>query len=203
MVGPLLTRAACSLPAPQFARKLLGCVLTDGVVVVRITETEAYTWPGDTACHARAGRTARNAPMWGPGGVAYVYLCYGIHHLLNVSCDIEGVAAAVLIRSVEPVTGQAELARRRGRPLRPDVLSGPGKVGQALGLGVRDSGRDLLCPGGLELREGSPPRAVVTGPRVGIDYADAADVSRPWRLADADSRWVSARRSLRGAGSGA
>jgi DNA-3-methyladenine glycosylase len=187
----------CSLPATTLAPRLLGMLLRHGEVVVRITEVEAYFWPGDSACHARAGRTARNAPMWERGGLAYIYPCYGMHHLLNVTCDVEGVAAAVLIRSAEPVEGHAVIEARRRRPLRPNALAGPGKVTQALGVDASWRGHDLLAPGGLELLPGPPPSSILTGPRIGIDYALPEHIALPLRFADGGSAWVSHRRGLR------
>ncbi len=194
--GPLLTPDALLHDAARVARALLGCALVRDEVIVRITETEAYAWPGDTACHARAGKTTRTQPMWGPPGHAYVYLCYGIHHLLNIVCGPEGSAAAVLIRAVEPVAGHAILQQRRdNKPLLPTLLAGPGKVGQGLGLDVSWSGHAMLEGGGLELRRGWPVTRALSGPRVGIQYAAPADQARLWRFADANSAWVSARRA--------
>ena len=158
---------------------------------------EAYPWPGDTANHCRAGRTARNAPMWGPPGGAYVYLCYGVHHLLNVVVQPEGDGAAVLVRGAEVLAGHDTVRARRGGRVGTGALAGPGKVGAALGLDGSWSGHDLLSPGGLSLAGRTPPAAVVAGPRVGIDFAAAGDRSAPWRFADAHSAQVSHRRGLR------
>ena len=178
------------------ARDLLGCHLQRDDVTLRITEVEAYRWPDDTANHCRAGRTKRNAPMWGPPGRAYVYLCYGIHHLLNLVTNPKGQGAAVLIRACEPVAGLQTVRARRGGKEGPVLLTGPGKVGAALGLDTTWSDHPLTAPGGLEVREGTAPAKVLSGPRVGIDYAQASDIAAPWRLAIADSRWVSARAGL-------
>lgn len=178
--------------APVAAHRLLGCLLSDGEVILRITETEAYTWPGDSACHARSGRTARNAPMWADPGHAYVYLCYGVHHLLNVVCAPAGTAAAVLVRAAEPVEGAGTILRRRRRDrVEPQLLAGPGKVAQALGITTDDSGSLLLGGGRVQLRLGPTPRATLAGPRVGIGYALPRDQARPWRFAEAQCAWVS------------
>ena len=194
---PLATPDFCALPAATLAPALVGCLLVRDEVVLRITETEAYFWPGDSACHARAGRTPRTEPMWGPAGRAYVYLCYGIHSLLNIVADADGTAAAVLIRAVEPVSGHDVIAGRRGlRTLRPDSLAGPGKVGQALALDPTWSHHDLLHPGGLQLRRAFAQPDIIAGPRVGIGYADPAHQAWPLRFADASSPWVSHRRGL-------
>lgn len=196
MTRARLTRASLGRDALDVARDLLGAELVRDGVVLRIVEVEAYRGPWDTGSHTRMGRTARNAPMWGPPGHAYVYLCYGVHHLLNVVCGPEGEGAAVLVRGAEVVAGRDVVAARRGGRLGPGRLAGPGKVAQALGVDVAWSGHDLLAPGGLRLRPGSSPAAVVHGPRVGIDYADPQHRDAPWRLACAASRQVSRRRDL-------
>jgi DNA-3-methyladenine glycosylase len=182
--------------ALELAPDLLGCILaTDDGVRVRITETEAYR-PDDTACHAFRGETPRNAPMFGQAGRAYVYMTYGIHHMLNVVADRPGTPAAVLIRAAEPVEGlDAIRARRDGRE-GPALLDGPGKLTAALGIDRAHNTLDLLGDGPLRLEAGTRPERIATGPRIGIQYADPRDVTAPWRFADADSRWVSHRRKL-------
>jgi DNA-3-methyladenine glycosylase len=179
------------------ARELLGTLLCRDHVVLRISEVEAYRWPDDSACHNRFGLTRRNAVMWGPGGRAYVYLCYGIHQMLNVVTNPRGEASAVLVRACEPIQGLEEVSRRRGGRTGPTLLTGPGKVAAALGLDGSWNGQPLFRRGRLEIREGRPPQGVVVGPRVGIDYAEPAHRDAPWRLAIAGSDWVSVRRSLR------
>lgn len=185
------------LPAEFFARDvvtlaldLLGRELVRGEVWLRITEVEAYA-AHDSACHAHRGRTTRNAVMFGPAGHVYVYLCYGLHTMLNVVADEEGVAATVLVRSAEPVAGLSTVRARRGGREGPVLLTGPGKVGAALGLDVSWSGHPLFTADGLELHEGEPPAKIRTGPRVGIDYARPVDRRRAWRFASAGSVWVS------------
>ncbi|XP_066328649.1 DNA-3-methyladenine glycosylase-like [Miscanthus floridulus] len=149
--------------------------------------------PNDSACHGRFGVTARTAPVFGPGGHAYVYLCYGLHMMLNVVADIEGVGAAVLIRSCSPVSGLETIQRRRGQQTeKPILLTGPGKVGQALGLSTDWSNHPLYTPGGLEVLDGPEPESVLVGPRVGIDYASPEHVAAPWRFAIAGTPWISA-----------
>ena len=182
--------------ALEVARDLLGQQICCGEVVLRITEVEAYRHPNDSANHCRAGRTERNAPMWGPPGHAYVYLCYGLHHMLNFVTDGVGEGAAVLIRACEPVAGLSRIRQRRGGKDGPVLLTGPGKIGQALGLDRDCSGQALFRPGGIEVRAAEPVTAIAAGPRIGIGYADAADQAAAFRLADADSDWVSHRRSL-------
>jgi DNA-3-methyladenine glycosylase len=192
-----LTPTFFARDALEVARDLLGRELWHGEVGLRITETEAYRHPGDTANHCRAGKTARNAPMWGPPGHAYVYLCYGMHAMLNLVTDRDGEGAAVLIRAAEPLAGFSAIrARRRGLE-GPVLLTGPAKVAAALGVDTSFSGRFVCIRGGLEARQGEPPERVLVGPRVGIDYAAARDRRAPWRFAVAQSPWVSHRRGLR------
>ena len=183
---------------PQFAAPaLLGCLLVRDEVTLRITEVEAYGGPEDSASHARHGRTARNAPMWGPPGRAYLYFCYGVHWMLNVVTGPEGEASAVLIRGAEVMAGLGcVLAQRKAAKETPQLCAGPGKVAQALGLDGAFDGHDLLAPGGLELRAGLPPRTILTGHRLGIGFATAEHRARPWRFAAGDSLAVLQRKAL-------
>jgi len=192
------------LPESFYAREclevaidLVGKHLRHGPVTLRITEVEAYRYPGDTANHCRFGQTARNAPMWGPPGRAYVYLCYGLHQMLNVVTDSVGRGAAVLVRACEPVAGLEELRARRAGLLGPMSLTGPGKVGSALAVDTSFSGHELFVAGGLELLDGAPAQKLLVAPRVGVDYAAPAHRDAPWRIALADTPWVSQRRALR------
>lgn len=131
--------------------------------------------------------------MFGPGGHAYVYLCYGLHMMLNIVADKEGVGAAVLVRSCAPVGGLGTIQERRGQKTeKPVLLTGPGKVGQALGLSTAWSHHALYSPGGLEVLDGPEPKKILIGPRVGIEYASPEHASAPWRFAVADTPWISA-----------
>jgi DNA-3-methyladenine glycosylase len=179
------------------ARDLIGRTLQRDGVVLRITETEAYKWPGDTACHAKAGPTERTAPLFGPPGRAYVYLCYGVHNLLNLVTGADGEAQAVLIRACAPVEGLEMIHARRGGRNGPSSLNGPGKVGAALALDTSWSHHDVTCPGGLEVGPGEPSAGLLVGPRIGIDYALPEHRDLPWRFAEADSPWVGHRKRLR------
>ncbi|MBX3458729.1 MAG: DNA-3-methyladenine glycosylase [Planctomycetes bacterium] len=181
--------------AAQVARELLGTHICRGRVVLRVTEVEAYLGPDDSACHTSRGRTARNAPMWGPGGHAYIYLCYGMHNMLNVVTG-DGDGAAVLIRSCEVVRGLPLVLQRRGAQQGPGLLAGPGKVGQALDLSTALSGHALFTRGGLTLHWGTPATCILAGRRVGIDYAQPRDRNALLRFADADSSAVTRRREL-------
>jgi DNA-3-methyladenine glycosylase len=194
---PLLPRSFYARDALDVARDVLGALIRRGDVVLRITEVEAYRWPGDTACHGRHGRTERNAALWGPPGTAYVYLCYGLHHMLNLVTGKRGEAQAVLVRACEPVAGLATVRRRRGGLDGPALLAGPGRVGAALGLDLSFDGRRLYEPGILEIRRGASPSAILAGPRIGIAYALPPHRRAPWRLAAAGTPWVSRPGGLR------
>jgi DNA-3-methyladenine glycosylase len=173
-------------PVNDVARELIGCTLEyDGVGGV-IVETEAYDTT-DPACHAFNGLTARNEPLFGPPGRAYVYLSYGIHQLLNFVCEPEGSAAAVLVRALEPVTGLDEMrARRRGLPDR-DLCSGPGKLTEALGIGQAQNRADLTQPPFAVLRPGSSPPEIHAGARIGITKG----TELPWRYCALGSPFLS------------
>jgi DNA-3-methyladenine glycosylase len=168
------------------ARELIGCELFFDGCGGTIVETESYE-RDDPACHAYVGLTARTRVLFGPPGRSYVYLSYGIHSLLNAVCEPEGEAAAVLIRALEPSAGLEAMRARRGERPEADLCSGPGKLTEALGIGLEHNDipldRDpflLLAP------TGSAPD-VVAGPRVGITKA----IERPWRFSAAGSRFVS------------
>ena len=169
------------------ARDLVGCHLSYEGCGGTIVETESYE-RDDPACHAYVGLTKRTATLFGPPGRAYVYLSYGIHSLLNAVAEPEGAAAAVLIRALEPTAGLDAMRARRGERPDADLCSGPGKLTDALGIGLDANGADLFADPFLLL----PPEPgwngeVVTGPRVGITKA----VERPWRFSLAGSPFVS------------
>jgi DNA-3-methyladenine glycosylase len=193
----VIDRSFFERPCVEVARDLLGRHLQSGPVTLRITEVEAYDGPEDSACHAKSGRTARNEAIWGVPGTAYVYVCYGIHRMLNVVAGAEGRGSAALVRACEIVAGADVVAARRRGKTGPQALAGPGRVGAALAVDLSYNGHDLVAPGGLRILPGSPPERVLVGPRVGIDYALPHHRDAPWRFACADTRWVSVRRSLR------
>ena len=193
----LLDRAWFDRPAAMLAPDLLGARLvhasSDGPVGGRIVEVEAYEGPDDLAAHSSSGRTARNATMFGPPGHCYVYLVYGLHHCVNVVCGPGAKPEAVLIRALAIDQGR-DLARAHRGPRTSDVrlASGPGNVGQALGIDRRLDGSDLLGgPISIEPRTGPAP-AVHRGPRVGVAYAGPWAV-RPLRFWIADDPHVSRR----------
>jgi DNA-3-methyladenine glycosylase len=172
----------------EIAAELIGCeLLFDGVGGV-IVEVESYE-RDDPACHAHVGLTRRTEPLFGPPGRAYVYLSYGIHSCLNFVCEPEGSAAAVLIRALEPRWGIERMAARRGRSDERELCSGPGKLTEALGIGLDVNRASLLEPP-FELRGRSEEWSgveVVTGPRVGITKA----TELPWRFVAAGSPFLS------------
>jgi len=199
-------------PVDAAARGLLGARLIrdDGLSVRtgRIVEVEAYGGPRDLASHARAGRTGRNASMFGPSGRAYVYGVYGMHTCLNVVCGPADHASAVLVRAVEPLVGvvtmrEARQARglatrrsERAAPVRSaariaqmpvaQLASGPGNVGAAFSIEREDDGRDLLDPVSslrLEARPPAEPRLeAASGPRIGVGFAGLEWASALWRF---------------------
>ena len=150
-----------------------------------ITEVEAYQGVDDQACHARAGKTDRNAVMFGAPGRAYVYFTYGKHWMLNLVCEVEGSPAAVLIRAIKPVEGL--VAMRQLRPSladKPGWLNGPAKLTQALAIGREQNGVDVCSEeSDLRVERGVivPGGEVQTSPRVGIGYAPEPWLSLPWR----------------------
>jgi DNA-3-methyladenine glycosylase len=182
-----LGRAFFDRSVHAVARDLVGCRLFfDGAGGI-IVETESYD-RDDPACHAYAGPTDRTEVLFGPPGCAYVYLSYGIHSLLNAVAEPEGEAAAVLIRALEPTAGLEAMRARRGRHPDRELCSGPGKLTEALGIGLDRNGADLSSDPFLLLpRQPDWSGRVVTGPRVGITKA----VERPWRFSEADSPFVS------------
>ena len=169
------------------ARDLVGCVVSHGGAAGRIVETESYH-EEEPACHAFVGLTPRTRTLFGPPAHAYVYRSYGIHALLNAVAEEEGIGAAVLIRALEPVDGLDAMRARRGLHRAEDLCSGPGKLTQALGIGLELNGTTLV--GGpiaiLPRPVGHVPESV-SGPRIGI--TKAADL--PWRFCDAASASVS------------
>jgi DNA-3-methyladenine glycosylase len=194
--GRLIPLSFYLRPVDQVAPDLLGRHLRHGGVTLRITEVEAYGGQADSASHCRSGRTPRNAPMWEQGGQAYVYFCYGMHHMLNIVTGPAGEGEAILIRSCEPVLGLDQIRLRRGGLDGPGLLTGPGKVAQALAVDLSFTRHPLYLRGGLELLEGTSPEGILRGPRVGVDFALESDRALPWRFAVAGTPWVSQRKKL-------
>lgn len=183
----LLNRAFFDRDTLTVARDLLGKRLVrcsrgqrlSGMVV----ETEAYLGADDSASHAFRGQTPRNAVMFGPAGVAYVYLVYGLHHMLNVTTEAHGTPGAVLLRAVEPLEGIHRMTELRGGSVR-NLADGPGKLCRALAVDLSLRGMDLTLGERLwfETLCDVPANDIVRGPRVGIAYASEADRQAPWRF---------------------
>ena len=181
-------------PTLRVAKDLLGKVLVhrtrEGVAAGMIVETEAYIGEDDPACHAAPGPTARNAPLYGPPGVAYVYLNYGIHYLVNAVTERSGSPAAVLIRALAPLDGLDLMRRRRGDVADIELCRGPGNLTRALGITL-DENRLDLSSSRLTIEDRGLRRGKVSwGPRIGIRVA----VDRPWRCWIATHPAVSGRR---------
>lgn len=190
-------------PTLDVAADLLGKVLRHrtrgGVAAGRIVEVEAYIGENDPACHAAPGPTPRNAPLYGPPGIAYVYLNYGLHYLVNAVTEPVGSPAAVLIRALEPLDGlelmrarRARVKWRRGKPAPADheLCRGPGNLTIALGITLDQNNRSLTR-GGLVIEDrGDRVQKVVWGPRIGIRVG----TEQHWRASVAGSRAVSGQR---------
>jgi DNA-3-methyladenine glycosylase len=181
----LLRRDFFARNVHEVAPELIGVTLLVDGVGGRIVEVEAYD-AEDPAAHGFRGRTPRNASMFGQPGRAYVYRSYGIHWCLNVVCEEEGSAAAVLIRALEPTHGLDVMRERRGLDNPRLLCSGPGRLCQALAVTREHDGLPLDRPP-FELLPAQERVAVVAGPRIGISVA----TELPWRYAEAGSRWLS------------
>jgi len=177
-----------SRPTPLVAAELIGAVFQQDQVWLQLTEVEAYGGPEDSASHARFGPTTRNQVMFGEPGRLYVYLCYGIHQMVNLIAHPPGAAGGVLVRSARVLAGEDVVRTRRGNL----DLAGPGKVGAALGAHGAWTGQSVGSPLQLWLADALPVRF---GPRVGINFASPEDIERPWRFAAAEFK-VSAEKTL-------
>ena len=183
-----MRRAFYNRPVLEVARDLIGCVVEHEDCAGVIVETEAYH-DSEPASHAFIGLTPRTRVLFGPPGVAYVYRSYGIHALLNAVTEPEGVGAAVLFRALEPLSGIDTMRARRGVSVERELCSGPGKLTQALGIGLEYNGTDLVRG---PIRIAPRPRAwrethVAVSPRIGITKA----AELPWRFCASGSRFLS------------
>lgn len=183
------------------ARELIGKVLVssfNGIVTAgRIVETEAYNGAIDKASHAWGGRrTNRTEIMYAAGGVAYVYLCYGIHHLFNVVTNVADVPHAVLVRAIEPVAGVDHMLQRTGKTKADFTLTrGPGNVSKALGIYKQHTGLDLRGNELFIVNDGFTvqPLQIIATPRIGVDYA-GKDALLPYRFIVKDNPYVSGKK---------
>lgn len=202
--GPPLPRSFYDRPTLRVARDLLGCVLVrrlpgEAPIAGTVVEVEAYCGPRDLACHSAGGRrTARNEVLYGPPGHAYVYFTYGMHHCFNVVTRGEGIAEAVLVRAVSPLTALESMRELRG--LAPTVLDarlarGPGNLCRAFAIDRSLNGADLTASP-LTIHRGRAFGAaqVRRSPRIGIDYAGPY-VDKPWRFYIRGEPAVSGKRS--------
>lgn len=192
-----LPRSFFARPTLTVARDLLGMVLVHrrngGLTAGRIVEVEAYIGEDDPACHAAPGPTTRNAPLYGPPGLAYVYLNYGLHHLVNVVTERRGFPAAVLIRALEPLDGLPLMRRRRvanGAPphrvTAESICQGPGNLTVAMAITLAQNLTDLQGPTLFLEDRGLSAAEVVWTPRIGIRVG----TEHEWRAVDARSRAI-------------
>ncbi len=181
-------RRALELPVVAAAELLVGCTITHGETAGVIVETEAYH-EVEPACHAFVGLTPRTRTLFEAPGIFYVYRSYGVHALMNVVVEPAGVGAAVLIRALEPIAGDELMRARRGRERFTDLCSGPGKLTQALGIGL-DLNATPVLDGPIRLGpppSDRPPPRLVVGERIGITRA----IDLRWRFSAAGNRHVS------------
>lgn len=207
--GEPVSRAFFERSSAEVGRDLIGKVLwRDGVGGGRLTEVEAYLPEDDPACHAYRGRTARNAAMFGAPGTIYVFRSYGIHLLLNLVCDVEGVGSAVLVRSFEPLGDTRRLQANRGMAV-PRALgdsqrqasfrrlgTGPGRVGQALAVGLDLNGRELGEASGVFVIDDGRHADVACSTRIGISRGDTLQL----RYYLQGSSYISGSRPTKGEG---
>ena len=187
------------LDVVTLSKRLLGChlnTLVDGKITSgRIVETEAYRGRDDKACHAfNYKRTKRTETMFMEGGHAYVYLCYGIHNLFNIVVNAEGEPDAILIRALEPIEGVNEmLLRRKINKIKPQLTAGPGVLSKAMGIDKSMNNVDLTAidsPVWIELKEPIEADNIISGPRIGINYAEEC-VEWPWRFCIKNNDYLS------------
>jgi DNA-3-methyladenine glycosylase len=184
----VIDRAFFHRPVLEVARGLIGCAVRHGDTAGVIVETEAYHH-SEPACHAYVGLTARTSTLFGAPGVAYVYRSYGIHAMLNAVCEPEGVGAAVLIRALQPLEGVELMRARRGVDRLEELGSGPGKLCQALGIGLHLNATSLL-DGPIRIEPplaGAKALELAVGRRIGITKAAELE----WRFCARDNPHVS------------
>lgn len=191
-----LTRAELPSEATALARFLIGKLIVrdapEGRTSGRIVETEAYL-PGDAACHAFRGETPRNRTLFRQHGHAYVYISYGMHRMLNVSAEDEGIGAGVLLRAIEPLEGFDLMRARRGVERLTDLARGPGRLAEAMAITMGLDGDDLCAPGPLWIADdGSPAAEIGVSVRIGI----TKETDRPLRFFERGSRFVSGGKAL-------
>jgi DNA-3-methyladenine glycosylase len=185
------SRRVVTIIAKQLLGKMLTTKIEGAVTSGIIVETEAYSYK-ERGSHAFRGLTPRNQVMFGEGGRAYVYLCYGVHEMFNVVTNKKGDADAVLIRALQPIKGVDVMMQRMKTKSEKRITSGPGKLSKALGIDRKLNGENLrgnliwIEDGGLKIKRND----IVSGPRIGIDYA-GEDALLPWRFFIKDNTWIS------------
>ncbi|PWV48409.1 DNA-3-methyladenine glycosylase [Chitinophaga sp. S165] len=180
------------------ARELLGKIIVTKfngeLTTARIVETEAYAGVTDKASHAYGGRrTARTEVMYGEAGMAYVYLCYGIHQMFNIVTNEIDIPHAILIRGAEPLTGIPVMLQRTGKKIADFTLTrGPGNVAKALGINTSRTGQSLVSDDFYLASDGfvPPGEDIIATPRIGVDYA-GADALLPYRFIVSNNKYVS------------
>ena len=186
-----IRRSSLPIDTVELAKYLIGKMLVHdtqaGRISGRIVETEAYI-VGDAAGHAYRGPTLRNKSLFLDRGHAYVYRAYGLHSLMNVSSEVRGVGAGVLLRALEPLDGIPLMRLRRGQALLTDLARGPGRLAEAMGIGLLHDGLDLCAAGQLWLGDSVRPTGEIgRSVRIGI----SRDASRLLRFYERGSRYVS------------
>jgi len=185
------TRSNVTTIARQLLGKILATKINGEVTSGVIVETEAYS-DKERGSHAFRGMTKRNEVMFGRGGKAYVYLCYGVHEMFNVVTNHERKADAILIRALEPIEGIEAMMERTNKSSLARITSGPGKLTKALGIDRKLNGKKLgtnkiwIEDKGLKIK----PSDIVSSPRIGIDYA-GEDALLPWRYTIRNNKWIS------------
>ena len=185
-----LSREFFERPTLEVARDLPGKIFIDQrnqELGGRIVEVEAYIGRDDPACHARFGKTDRNAVMFGPGGFTYIYFIYGMYDMLNFVTEAEGTPAAVLIRALEPLSGIDVMKKNRGISKIINLTNGPGKLCRAFGLTTAQSGYDLIRGKLFVADDGYKPEHIVDSPRIGIKEG----TNRHWRFYIDGNKFVS------------
>ena len=186
--GARLPRSFFSRPTRLVARELLGCQLIRVLEGTRlagiIVETEAYIGERDLACHAKAGKTTRTAVMYGPAGFSYVYFTYGMHWMLNIVTEREGVPAAVLIRALQPTMGMERMKTNRGTTEHQMLCRGPARLTQAMEITKKENGLDLCHESSsiwIQASGGLNKRRIAVSSRIGLGNTPEPWLSKRWR----------------------
>jgi DNA-3-methyladenine glycosylase len=190
----IIPRAFYERDTLTVAQELLGQILVHdtggGVTKGVIVETEAYLGERDDAAHSYKGKSERVRIQYGPAGHAYIYLIYGMYYCMNITTGPLGVPEVVLLRALEPVSGVALMEQRRKTDKLKNLMSGPGKLCQAMGIGKAQYGEDLCCKSGLFIEYGGTNCQITSSKRIGIDYA-VQSRDELWRFTIAGNPFIS------------